>query len=160
MTKIHHTLLFILLLLFCSCGRSLQRDIQISSTGFKLHGMTGAQMELQVSNSGTHIVGMEQLQFTLSDQGRELLTATLIEPIEIEAHSHSTFRTLWRIRTPQPFALYQFMRKITPEQAEQAVVRTTGVLRMDKRRRNFSRSMSFSSFLDTFGVGLEDIRIE
>ena len=156
-------LLSAVLLPMTSCRRAVEkarRNMRIEAVEkVERQGLSGAEVVVRVTNDTGYKVVLKQARIDVFHAGNLVTSILLREPVEVPRRTAGSVSSLWKMRTPDPMALYALKRKL--QQGEAARVSVT--LSVEGRGgpspvKISEQMMPLSEFLNIFGLSLQDVK--
>lgn len=146
-----------------SCRRAVEkarRNIRIEAVEkVERRGLSGAEAVVRVVNDTGYKLVLEQAQLDIFYAGNLVTSIQLRGRVEVPRRTTGSFSTLWRLRTPDPMALYVLKKKVQQGEIAQVGVSFSVEGRGGPAPVKISQEMMpLSEFLNIFGLSLQDVK--
>ncbi len=156
---------FVLLcaVMFSSCGHiadELREGVRVEGVEQVVeHGTVGADLHLRVENRTSRRLKIKEAELDIFFGERHVGQILLHEAVFVERHSDGVVSSRWKFRFPDRMRLYSLKQKILRSETSQIRVNYRVKGRCGWIHANISaRGVTFSEFLNTFGVDTEDLK--
>lgn len=158
-----YMLLSAVVLPMTSCRRAVEkarRNIRIEAVEkVERQGLSGAEVVVRVMNNTGYKLVLERAKLNVFYAGNLVTSILLRGPVEVPRRTTGSFSSLWKMRTPDPMALYVLKKKLQQGAVAQISVSFSVGGRGGPSPVKISEEMMpLSEFLNTFGLSLQDVK--
>ena len=156
-------LLSVVVLPMSSCRRAVEkarRNMRIEAVEkVERQGLSGAEVVVRVMNNTGYKVVLKQARVDVFYAGNLVTSILLRKPVEVPRRTTGSVSSLWKMRTPDPMALYALKKKLRQGEAARVGVSFSVEGRGGPSPVKISEQMMpLSEFLNIFGLSLQDVK--